>query len=95
MRSAGPVTLRLRGSPGTTTTLPPSSSTSAASSVASAPARVRVAQDVGAERLGRLHRDQPDPVDGGRDAHVVDPLQRVGDRETRDRAVGAARAPRR
>ena len=57
-RSSGTVSLRLSGSPATTTTRPPAASTSAASSVPSAPAGVRGAQRAGREGLRGLDGDE-------------------------------------
>ena len=58
------VTLRLRGSPGTTRTVAPSASTRRGVVGGVGAAGVGPAQHVGPEGLGRLHRHQVGPVDG-------------------------------
>ena len=90
-RSSGTVTLRLSGSPSTTSTRPPTASTNAASSVPSPPGGVRVPQDVGSEGLGRLHGHEAwtDPASRP-PAPVVDLLDGVGQGDPGHRPVGAA-----
>ena len=57
--------------------------------------RARRAAPPAAERLRRLHRDQPVAVDGLDDPVAVDPLERVGDGQRRGPRRRRRRAPRR
>ncbi len=89
-RSAGVVILRFVTSPSTTTTRPPSASTSAASSVASAPLRC-ASRNAGSRNAcgvctvtSRVRSSVAVTTAAG-----VDLLDRVGDRQARDGAIGA------
>ncbi len=95
-RSAGVVTFSSRGSPSTTATRPPPRSTSDAQSVAPSRSPANAAPERRREeRLRRLGRDETVAVDGLHDDAVANALERVGDRERRDRAVEALAERRR
>ncbi len=89
-RSSGRVSFRFLGSPGHRAHREPQLLDQAGVVGGLAPEAVGLPQHGGGEGLGRLHRHQLRPVDGGDHLAVGDPLQRVGHRQHRDGASGGA-----